>query len=434
MFMYLYTQWSFKFLSTIGILLQLLLVDIPRDLIRWLGLKPKDVKNHVIVITGAGSGLGQKMAETLAITHGAQLAVLDVNEKGGLETVARIEAKGGRAHFWRVDISDADDMNAKAKEIEAYFGRVDIVICNAAVLYFSFFMELTNEQLKRAMDVNVIGTINTIRAFLERMENENYGQIVCVASIAGWTGDTFGLAYCPTKFAVRGVMESLQMELRDRGLNGVKCTTVCPYFCRTPMITSQGMRPTSTWIPFMSVDSCSRRIIDAVLKEKICAFMPNYVNFIPLVLRLFGVSATKSLREYLNCRYEPTETDSHAVFKSHRKLIQPMPDYFETPSILWWSIIPGALVINFYAWYQPEALDIFPLSPACHIGQVYPSFVIATNIFALVAHLGEAIYALLLCETVRFTFACRLKWFVQTFILGFPSLSLLKSYVSKRVD
>ncbi|CAJ0949664.1 unnamed protein product, partial [Mesorhabditis belari] len=373
------------------------------------------------------------MSEILATEYGAKIAVLDINEKGGLDTVSKIEAKGGKAKFWRVDISDAEQMNMVGKGIEAFLGRIDIVICNAAVLYFSFFMELKKEQLQRAINVNIVGTVNTIRAFLGRMERENYGQIVCISSIAGWSGDTYGLAYCPTKFAVRGVMECLQMELRDRGLEGIKCTTICPYFARTPMVLSQGMRPTSTWIPFMSVESCSRRIIDAILKEKVLSFMPNYIHLIPLVLRLFGISSNRSLRDYLNCRYEPSP--DNALNKSHRRILQPMPDHFETPSIFWWLLIPSALTINFLAFFSPLVLNLPYLSFACHLGQVYPSLLLATNVFALIAHVGEGIYALLLCEGMHFTFACRFKWFLQTFILGFPSLRLLRKYVKeKRLD
>uniref|UniRef100_A0A1I7WJ46 Ion_trans domain-containing protein n=1 Tax=Heterorhabditis bacteriophora TaxID=37862 RepID=A0A1I7WJ46_HETBA len=78
-------------------------------------------------------------------------------------------------------------------------------------------------------------------------------------------------------------MECLQMELRDRGLEGIVCTTLCPYFARTPMVLNAGMRPTCTWFPFMSVDSCSRRMVDAILKEKSLAFMPNYVTLVPSI-------------------------------------------------------------------------------------------------------------------------------------------------------
>ena len=82
------------------------------------------------------------------------------------------------------------------------------------------------------------------------MERRNSGQIVAISSIAGFVGETYGMAYCPTKFAVRGVMECLEMEFRDRGLDGITCTTVCPWFIRTPMILNMGMRPTCRFVTF----------------------------------------------------------------------------------------------------------------------------------------------------------------------------------------
>ncbi|KIH69085.1 hypothetical protein ANCDUO_00575 [Ancylostoma duodenale] len=119
------------------------------------------------------------------------------------------------------------------------------------------------------------------------MTERNSGHIVAVSSIAGFSGETFGLAYCPTKFAVRAIMECLQMEMRDRGLE-VRVAFICkfqlcPYFARTPMVLKMGMRPTSTWFPFMSIDSCSRRMVDAILKEKCVSFMPNYVTLVPMI-------------------------------------------------------------------------------------------------------------------------------------------------------
>uniref|UniRef100_A0A914Z6C4 Uncharacterized protein n=1 Tax=Panagrolaimus superbus TaxID=310955 RepID=A0A914Z6C4_9BILA len=207
-------------------------------------MKRKSIKDQTIVITGGASGIGQRMAEMLSLEYGANVAIIDVDKSKGDETVEGIIEKGGNAKAWQCDITDEDAMKKCAEEIKDEFGTVDIVICNAAILFFGHMMDLTTKQLQRAMDVNVMGTLITIRAFLPDMEERNSGQIVAVASIAGFAGETYGIAYCPTKFAVRGIMECLQMEFRDRGLDGIICTTVCPWFIRTPMILNMGMRPT----------------------------------------------------------------------------------------------------------------------------------------------------------------------------------------------
>ncbi|VDM62552.1 unnamed protein product [Angiostrongylus costaricensis] len=291
----MYNKWSFKILSTIGVIVHLILIDIPKDIIRWITLSEKKVKGQLVVITGGASGLGKCIAQILSLEKGAQIVILDINIQGAEETVTSIVEKGGQASAYYCDVRFEDDLKIAAEKIREEHGSVDIVVCNAAVLSFALFKELTVEQLRQSLEVNVLGTINTIRAFLKPMEEKNSGQIVAVSSIAGFSGETFGLAYCPTKFAVRAVMECLQVELRDRGLEGIVCTTLCPYFARTPMVLNVGMRPTCLWFPFMSVESCSRRMIDAILKDKCIAFIPNYVSLVAMVKGVLNCAAMQLL-------------------------------------------------------------------------------------------------------------------------------------------
>ncbi|KAJ1374763.1 hypothetical protein KIN20_037525 [Parelaphostrongylus tenuis] len=310
----MYNQWSFKILSTIGVIIHLILIDIPKDVIKWITLSEKDVKGQLVVITGGASGLGKRIAQILSLEKGARLVLLDVNIQGADETVTSIIRKGGKASAYYCDVRFEEELKTTAEKIwnEHALGNVDILVCNAAVLSYALFKELSVEQLRQSLEVNVLGTINTIRAFLKPMEEKNSGQIVAVSSIAGFSGETFGLAYCPTKFAVRAVMECLQMELRDRGLEGIVCTTLCPYFARTPMVLDMGMRPTCMWFPFMSVESCSRRMINAILKDKYIAFIPNYVSLVAMIKGLLSVNTERFASRlfgnqmYADVWYNPT--------------------------------------------------------------------------------------------------------------------------------
>ncbi|KAK5970831.1 Short-chain dehydrogenase/reductase family 16C member 6 [Trichostrongylus colubriformis] len=282
------------------------------------------------------------------------------------------------------------------------FGKVDIVICNAAVLTLALFKDLTVNQLRHSMDVNILGTINTIRAFIEPMEERNCGQIVAVSSIAGFYGETFGLAYCPTKFAVRGIMECLQMELRDRGLDGIVCTTLCPYFSRTPMILREGIRPKCTWFPFMSVESCSRRMVDAILKEKCTYFMPNYVTVPAMLKGLLSVNAGRSLRDYLGIEFAPPS----GITLPGRRTSSAAEEYFCSPDVTWWLLILTLLPIILNGYFVTPIITL----------------VIAINF-------TQAVYTLLLCDEMRFSFACAAKWFMQTVCVGYPSLRILMEHV-----
>ncbi|CAI5455350.1 unnamed protein product [Caenorhabditis angaria] len=421
----MYTSWSWKIWSTFGVLLRLLFVDIPSDIYRFLNLRQKDVQGQVIVITGAGSGLGRAMSLNFA-RRKAKVALIDVNKEGGKETETLIHQEGNCAKFWFSDISDVEGMRKVAGEIEKELGIPDIVVCNAAILSFTSFMEISDNLLRKCLDVNIFGTINTIRTFLGKMEETNSGHIVCVSSIAGWSGETMGLSYCTSKFAIRGVMESLQMELRDRGLEGIKCTTLYPYFARTPMILENNMRPTCTWFPFMSIESCSRRMVDSILKEKINAFVPSYIALVPFVKNFCSNQVLRSLRNYLGIKYTPTDPSFCKL-----KLIE-MADYFRSPNFVWYMIIVPALVINYLAYASPKLLQPIPvIGPiAANIGINHHGVTVVTNILALVAHIGEAVYALVLCNRANLSFASSAKWFLQTFILGFPSLSILSNYAS----
>ncbi|CCD67921.1 NADP-retinol dehydrogenase [Caenorhabditis elegans] len=423
----MYTSWAWKLWSTLGVALRILFIDIPMDIHRFLNLRQKSVQGQTVIITGGGSGLGRAMALDFA-KRKAKVAIIDVNKEGGLETVKTIAAEGNMAKFWYCDISDVDNMKKTAKEIEDTFGDVNIVICNAAILSFTSFMEISDELLRKCLDVNIFGTINTIRAFLPKMETKNDGHIVCVCSIAGWSGETMGLSYCTSKFAVRGAMESLQMELRDRGLEGIKTTTLYPYFARTPMILENNMRPTCTWFPFMSIRSCSKRMVDSILKEKVHAFVPSYITLIPFVKNFCSLQVCRSLRNYLGVKYSASDPSFCKL-----TLIE-MSDYYKTPQLFWWLLIVPALAINYISYAHPAAALNIPLigSLVHKIGTEYPFVALLTNLFALVAHAGEALYALYLCHKANISFASTAKWVVQTFILGFPSLSILSRYEAKQ--
>ncbi|KAK6023208.1 hypothetical protein OSTOST_11067, partial [Ostertagia ostertagi] len=111
-----------------------------------------------------------------------------------------------------------------------------------------------------------------------------------------------------------------------------------------------------------------------------------------------------------------------------------MADYFRSPAFYWYLIILPALGINFLAYYSPNLLRTYvPLigSMAAYIGTNYHWITVYTNVFALVAHIGESLYALYLCAKLKFSLSCSASWFVQTFLLGFPSLSILGNFAAK---
>ncbi|VDM43733.1 unnamed protein product [Toxocara canis] len=167
----------------------------------------------------------------------------------GQRTVAEILSDGGRAHFFQCNVTDPNSLRSCAHRIrnDCKIGDVDIVICNAAVLRVGEILEMSDEDFKITMNVNVLGYIYTIRAFLPSMLEKDKGQIVAVASVCSHFGENLGSAYCTAKFAVRGLMDSLQMELDEKGKRGIAVTTVFPYFTTTTLISDQLTEPFSTY-------------------------------------------------------------------------------------------------------------------------------------------------------------------------------------------
>ncbi|CAD5233258.1 unnamed protein product [Bursaphelenchus xylophilus] len=251
-------------------------------------MKRKGVENQIVVITGGASGIGRRVAQILAVDEKATVVILDVNKDAGDATVQEITSNKGKAVFYKCNVGNWEDVNECAKKILQDHGPADIVVCNAAIAQFGHFLNFSDNDMRRVYDVNVFGVMNTIRAFLPQFEANNKGHIVAMSSIAGHFGETYGAAYCPTKFAVRGLMESLQMEFRDRGLTGIKTTTLFPYFTDTPLV--QSCTPKSTFISCMKVEYCARVTVESILKERVISYIPRWIFFMGVVKGQGGYS------------------------------------------------------------------------------------------------------------------------------------------------
>ncbi|VDO46638.1 unnamed protein product [Onchocerca flexuosa] len=158
-----------------------------------------------------------------------------------------------------------------------FLGGIDILICNAAILRIGKFMDLDDKDYQ---DI-------TMRAFLPHMMDRNRGQIVAIGSICSYYGDYLGTAYCTAKFAIRGLMETLQMELYEENKNGVILTTIYPYFVDTALVSSNMTEPFSTFFDVIPLDKCVEEIVDAILKERMSYFIPQSLAFLCNVAKWF---------------------------------------------------------------------------------------------------------------------------------------------------
>ena len=197
--------------------------------------KSGEFANQLVVVTGAGSGIGRETA--LAFGRlGAEVIIAELNEKAGEETASELRVAGATAQAYQVDVSDVASMEDFAKRVIADHGVPDIVVNNAGIGIAGKFLDTTAADWQRIVDINLLGVVHGCRLFgaamADRLEG---GYIVNVASAAAFTPSRMLAAYSATKAAVLMLSESIGAEFADYGI-GV--SAICPGLINTPITTS----------------------------------------------------------------------------------------------------------------------------------------------------------------------------------------------------
>ncbi len=184
----------------------------------------RTLENKVVVITGAGSGIGRELALGAA-GQGALLAISDWSEQGLAETVDLLKAAGVRElRSDLVDVSDRGAMRAWASAVAEQFGRVNMVVNNAGVSVTGDFEEMSYEDFDWIVGVNLTGVVNGTKEFLPHLIASGDGHLVNISSLFGLISMPGQTAYNATKYAVRGFTEALREEMLVNGHDvGVTC-------------------------------------------------------------------------------------------------------------------------------------------------------------------------------------------------------------------
>ncbi|MEZ4394813.1 MAG: SDR family NAD(P)-dependent oxidoreductase [Polyangiales bacterium] len=176
----------------------------------------KTLSNKLVAITGAASGMGRSLAVECA-RRGSDVALVDVDEAGLAETVARARAArpGARVEAERLDVSDRAGIYAWAERVRESLGGADVLVNNAGVSLSASVERMTDEDFEWLFGINFWGVVNGCRAFLPQLRARPESHIVNLSSVFGMIGVPTQSAYCAAKFAVRGFTETLRQELAD---------------------------------------------------------------------------------------------------------------------------------------------------------------------------------------------------------------------------
>jgi NAD(P)-dependent dehydrogenase (short-subunit alcohol dehydrogenase family) len=247
----------------------------------------KDLRGRVVVITGAGSGIGRATALRFA-RAGARLHLVDIAPAGLAATCAAAADLGARATAHEVDCADGAAVERLAAAVYAEpEGRVDVLHNNAGVCLGGPIEHISLEDWRWIVDVNLWSVVHGVRSFVPRMIAQGGGgHVVNTASMAGLIGLPFVAPYCATKFAVVGLSEALSAELACHGL---KVSVICPGGTRTGVLANARLElpeKFSRWLVGAMArfapdpDRVARQVVEAVRAER--SFVMTGVDLLPL--------------------------------------------------------------------------------------------------------------------------------------------------------
>nr|XP_014270902.1 epidermal retinol dehydrogenase 2-like isoform X2 [Halyomorpha halys] len=262
----------------------------------------KSVKGEIVLVTGAGHGIGREIAIKYA-ELGSSVVCLDINDKGNEETVKIIQTNGfQKAYAYRCDVTKREEVLQIIQQIKKEVGDVTVLINNAGIMPCHRLLEHKPEEITKIFEVNVLAHFWLLEAVLPNMIKQNHGHIVALSSMAGVLGLRNLVPYCASKFAVRGLMEALIEEFREEKIaSEVHFTVVFPYMvntglCKNPKINQKLGEALALLQPKMVAEI----IVTSMRQNKLAITIPSFFMLLNDVLRLFPIKVGQMVKDFLD--------------------------------------------------------------------------------------------------------------------------------------
>lgn len=224
-------------------------------------------KGKTVLLTGASSGIGEGIALALA-KKGAVLGLVARREDMLLDLAARCEAAGGTARVFACDVADAEALKNVAEMFRAEFRHIDVLIANAGIGGNDALTRAYDPaSVKKLIDINLLGAVNSIYAVIGDMIERKSGHIVGISSLAGFRGLPKSAAYSASKAGMTAFFESVRL---DHAKNGIDVTVIQPGFIKTPLTSGRANK-----MPFlMELGQAIPHFIRAIERKKRFAAFP----------------------------------------------------------------------------------------------------------------------------------------------------------------
>ncbi len=191
-----------------------------------------EFKEKVVVITGGSNGIGKATAVQFARAE-ANVVILDLDVVGAEEVVSKIEAEGGNALFFQVNIVELPAVEAAVKAVCEQLGRIDVLINNAGITSDASLKKMTADQWQAVIDVNLTGVFNCTKAVYPIMAVQGSGRIINAASVVAHNGNFGQTNYVASK---AGVIGMTKVWAREFGRKGITVNAIAPGYIKTDMV------------------------------------------------------------------------------------------------------------------------------------------------------------------------------------------------------